>query len=87
MRHLNLTALEQVKIETAPYEYTIVPGFLSAQSVRSINETYPAIDKIIGLRIGYVPTRDFLASRELSPDTRFCREYRQKSLAVTRGGR
>jgi SM-20-related protein len=32
-------------LQTSPYTYTIVPGFLSADSVARINATYPKIDK------------------------------------------
>jgi hypothetical protein len=43
MRHLNLDKLETATVETIPYLYTIVPGFLSADSVARINATYPDI--------------------------------------------
>ena len=43
MPHLNLTKLRSAKIETAPYEYTIVPGFLSPETVARVNATYPDI--------------------------------------------
>jgi hypothetical protein len=45
MAHLNLDLLKRAKVETDPYMFTIVPGFLSAESVRRINATYPKIDK------------------------------------------
>lgn len=45
MAHLNLDALRAAKLETDPYLYTIVPGFLSADSIRSISATYPNIEK------------------------------------------
>ena len=43
--HLNLEKLTAAKLETSPYEYVIVPGFLSADTVRQINATYPKIEK------------------------------------------
>jgi SM-20-related protein len=45
MGHLNLDKLRQAKIETDPFMYTIVPGFLSAGTVRQVNATYPPITK------------------------------------------
>jgi SM-20-related protein len=43
MAHLNLAKLLEAKVETSPYQYTIVPGFLSAQSIAKVNATYPDI--------------------------------------------
>ena len=43
--HLNLDRLRAAKIETDPYEFVIVPGFLSAESLRRINETFPRIER------------------------------------------
>lgn len=45
MAHLNLDKLKAARIETEPYEFVVVPGFLSADSVARINATYPNIDK------------------------------------------
>lgn len=45
MAHLNLDRLRAAKLETDPYLFTIVPGFLSAESLRRINQTYPKIDR------------------------------------------
>ncbi len=45
MAHLNLDVLRQARRETEPFEYCIVPGFLNLGSLRTINETYPVIDK------------------------------------------
>jgi hypothetical protein len=45
MAHLNIDKLRRAKLETDPYLYTIVPGFLSADTVARINATYPKIDK------------------------------------------
>jgi hypothetical protein len=45
MAHLNIDKLKAAKVETEPYLYTVVPGFLGPDSVRRINETYPKIDK------------------------------------------
>jgi SM-20-related protein len=45
MPHLNLDALRAAKVETDPYQFTIVPGFLGTASVSRINATYPTIEK------------------------------------------
>ena len=45
MTHLNLDKLKAANIETNPYNYAIVPGFLGPDSVKLINETYPNIEK------------------------------------------
>ena len=45
MRHLNIAKLEATPVETAPFDYVIVPGFLSPETVRAINTSYPAIEK------------------------------------------
>lgn len=45
MAHLNLDKLRDARIETEPYEYVIVPGFLSPQTVAAINASYPRIEK------------------------------------------
>jgi len=45
MPHLNIDKLRAAKVRTDPYLYTIVPGFISPDSIRRINETYPKIDK------------------------------------------
>lgn len=45
MAHLNLDKLRAAKVESDPYTYTVVPGFLSAESVSRINATYPNIEK------------------------------------------
>ena len=41
--HLDLDRLRAAPLVTDPFEYTIVPGFLSPQSVRAVNATYPSI--------------------------------------------
>lgn len=45
MTHLNLDKLKAARVETSPYQFTIVPGFLSPESVKRINATYPRIEK------------------------------------------
>jgi SM-20-related protein len=45
MAHLQLDKLKAAKLETSPYTYTIVPGFLTPETVSRINATYPKIDK------------------------------------------
>jgi SM-20-related protein len=43
MAHLNLDKLQAARVESRPYAYTIVPGFLSAETVSRVNATYPDI--------------------------------------------
>jgi hypothetical protein len=43
MTHLQLDRLRQAKLETSPFIYTIVPGFLAPDTVKRVNATYPAI--------------------------------------------
>jgi hypothetical protein len=45
MAHLNIAKLKSSRVETSPYQYVIVPGFLSPESVRAVNATYPKIEK------------------------------------------
>jgi len=44
MPHLNLDKLRSAKVERAPFEYTIVPGFIGPDTVRQVNATFPAIN-------------------------------------------
>ena len=43
MAHLNLDKLLAAKVETQPYLFTVVPGFLSPETVARVNATYPDI--------------------------------------------
>lgn len=45
MAYLNIDRLRAAKIETEPYDYVVVPGFLSPETVRRINASYPKIEK------------------------------------------
>jgi SM-20-related protein len=45
MAHLAMDKLKAAKIETSPFMYTIIPGFLSPEMVSRINATYPKIEK------------------------------------------
>ena len=45
MAHLNIAKLKAARIEAEPYAYTIIPGFLSPDTVARINTTYPKIEK------------------------------------------
>lgn len=42
---LNIDKLRKAKVETDPYLYTIVPGFIGPDTVKRINATYPSIEK------------------------------------------
>jgi len=43
MTLLNLEKLRAAKVETTPYNYLIVPGFLSPETISKVNKTYPPI--------------------------------------------
>lgn len=45
MSQLNITALEKAKLRTDPFEYTIVPGFISDEIVQEVIDSYPDIMK------------------------------------------
>ena len=45
MGHLNFDNLNAASVATDPYMFVVVPGFLSGDSLRHINETYPNITK------------------------------------------
>lgn len=45
MGHLDIEKLRAARVEKEPFEYVVVPGFLSPETVRAINATYPRIDK------------------------------------------
>ena len=45
MAHLDIARLRAATVETDPYEYVVVPHFLSAETVAQINATYPRIEK------------------------------------------
>jgi hypothetical protein len=45
MAHLNIDNLRRAKLRSEPFEYTIVPGFLSPQILAQVIDTYPAIPK------------------------------------------
>lgn len=44
MPHLNLDKLRSAQVETTPFEYTIVPGFIGPDTIRQVNATFPAIN-------------------------------------------
>lgn len=45
MGYLNIEKLKQTDVASDPFNYVVVPGFLDADTVRRINETYPNIEK------------------------------------------
>ncbi|MEM9356765.1 MAG: 2OG-Fe(II) oxygenase [Pseudomonadota bacterium] len=45
MGYLNIEKLKQAEVSSDPFNYVIVPGFLNADTVQSINATYPNIEK------------------------------------------
>lgn len=42
---LNIEKLRATKVETEPFEYLVVPGFIAPETVARINATYPKIEK------------------------------------------
>lgn len=45
MTHLNIDRLRNAKLRNDPFEYTVVPGFLSAGALKKVIATYPDIFK------------------------------------------
>ena len=45
MSHLDLDRLAKAKLRTDPFEYTIVPGFLSSGALKRVISSYPDIFK------------------------------------------
>lgn len=45
MGHLNIDNLRRAKLRSEPFQYTIVPKFLSAGTLTNVIETYPEIRK------------------------------------------
>jgi len=45
MRHFNLEKFRAARLETAPFAYVIVPGFLKPDSLKAVNATFPTISK------------------------------------------
>ena len=44
MSLINLDALRATPLQTDPYDYLVVPEFLSAGALQQVNRDYPAID-------------------------------------------
>jgi SM-20-related protein len=44
MSLININALQSAQLHTDPYDYLVVPGFLSADALERVNRDYPAID-------------------------------------------
>jgi SM-20-related protein len=44
MSLLNINALRDAQLQTIPYDYLVVPDFLSAENLARVNSDYPAID-------------------------------------------
>ncbi len=45
MAHLDIARLAAAELHTEPYMYTVVPNFISAESLRRVIETYPSISQ------------------------------------------
>ncbi len=45
MAHINISKLRAAQIQVDPFDYVVVPGFLSPESVALINRTYPNIGR------------------------------------------
>jgi hypothetical protein len=44
MSLININALRAAQLQTDPYDFLVVPGFLSADALAQVNADYPAID-------------------------------------------
>jgi len=44
MSLIDLKALQQAELHTDPFDYLVVPGFLSSEVLAQVNADYPAID-------------------------------------------
>jgi hypothetical protein len=44
MSLININALRAAQLQTDPFDYLVVPGFLSADTLAKVNADYPAID-------------------------------------------
>ena len=56
MTHLQLDKLAAARVETQPFSYTIVPGFLKPDTVNAVNASYPNIEKGGSFPIGDLET-------------------------------
>ena len=45
MPHLNIARLNSAPLRTDPFEYTVVPGFLNADTLSAVIDSYPDIGK------------------------------------------
>jgi SM-20-related protein len=45
MSLINLDKLRQTPVNTQPYSYLVVPGFIAAETVKRVNATFPEIEK------------------------------------------
>jgi SM-20-related protein len=45
MTHLDIAKLRATPVETEPFEYLVVTGFLTPESIKAVNATYPHIEK------------------------------------------
>ena len=50
MSLINLDALRATPLQTDPYDYLVVPEFLSADALQRVNRDYPAIDSAANAR-------------------------------------
>ena len=44
MSLINIDALRNAQLQTDPYDFLVVPGFLDAEALARVNRDYPAID-------------------------------------------
>ncbi len=43
MAHLNLDKLRDAKLETTPYDFVLLSGFIGPDTIKRVNETFPPI--------------------------------------------
>jgi len=51
---INLNALRLAQLETDPFDFLAVPGFLDAQSLEQVNNDYPPIDSAANHTLGSI---------------------------------
>jgi SM-20-related protein len=43
LHHLNFAKLEKTRLETEPFEHTVIPAFLDRDTIERVNDTFPPV--------------------------------------------
>ena len=43
LHHLNFAKLEKTRLETEPFEHTVIPAFLDRVTIERVNDTFPPV--------------------------------------------